>query len=65
VITNVSADCPTVDELVQSHELSGNTRSKDPWDTDFQIDCTGVEPSVTSAGPDQDFGTEDDIRIGG
>lgn len=65
MITNVSADCPTVEELVQSHELSGNTRSKDPWETDFQINCESAEPTVTSAGPDQQFGTEDDIRTGG
>lgn len=65
VITNVSAGCPTVEELVQNHELSGNSRTKDPWDTDFQINCDGAEPTVTSAGPDQQFGTEDDIRTGG
>ncbi len=64
VITNVSEGCPTVEDLVRTHELSGNTRSKDPWDNDFQINCEGAEPSVTSAGPDGQFGSEDDIRVG-
>ena len=37
---------------------------KDPWQSDFQITCPGEhgEIDVASAGPDRQFGTEDDIN---
>ena len=34
----------------------------DPWDTDFKIEVKGKKFVVVSAGPDTEFGTEDDIR---
>ena len=34
----------------------------DPWDNDFKIEVKGKKFVVISAGPDGDFGTEDDIR---
>ena len=34
----------------------------DPWDTDFKIEVKGKKFVVISAGPDTEFGTEDDIR---
>ena len=34
----------------------------DPWDTDFKIEVKGKRFVVISAGPDTEFGTEDDIR---
>ena len=34
----------------------------DPWDTDFKIEIKGKKFVIISAGPDTEFGTEDDIR---
>ena len=34
----------------------------DPWDTDFKIEVKGKKFVIISAGPDTEFGTEDDIR---
>ena len=54
-------DCPTMQELIENGDISANQSSKDPWDNDFQIECDGREPVVHSAGPDGQFGSEDDI----
>ena len=34
----------------------------DPWDNDYKIEVTGKRFVIISAGPDGEFGTEDDIR---
>ena len=34
----------------------------DPWDQDFKIEVKGKKFVIISAGPDTEFGTEDDIR---
>ena len=34
----------------------------DPWDTDYKIEVKGKRFVVISAGPDGEFGTEDDVR---
>ena len=34
----------------------------DPWDTEFKIEVKGKKFVIISAGPDTEFGTEDDIR---
>ena len=34
----------------------------DPWDTDYKVEVKGKKCVVISAGPDAQFGTEDDIR---
>lgn len=34
----------------------------DPWDTEFKLEVKGKRFVVISAGPDAQFGTEDDIR---
>ena len=37
---------------------------KDPWGTDYQITCPGEKGDidVSSAGPDKNFGSEDDVN---
>ena len=59
---NPSADCPTVEELVSERVLSANTRSRDPWDNEFSVECEGEDITVISAGPDGQMGTEDDVQ---
>ena len=34
----------------------------DPWDTEYKLEVKGKKFVVISAGPDTQFGTEDDIR---
>ena len=34
----------------------------DPWDTDYKLETKGKRFVVISAGPDTQFGTDDDIR---
>ena len=34
----------------------------DPWDTEFKIEVKGKKFFIISAGPDTEFGTEDDVR---
>lgn len=57
-----SADCPSVQDLVDEHILNSATRTEDPWGNEFQIECDGDEISVASNGADGEQGTEDDIN---
>ena len=52
--------CPSMDELLSSAALDDEARTVDPWDTPFRLECSDG-PRVSSAGPDREFGTEDDI----
>ncbi|MEZ4324979.1 MAG: prepilin-type N-terminal cleavage/methylation domain-containing protein [Polyangiales bacterium] len=52
--------CPTMEQLQQSGGLDEETRTEDPWETPFHLDCDNG-PRVLSAGPDREFGTDDDI----
>lgn len=56
------ARCPNVPELVAGGYLDQDKRLTDEWDNPMLITCEGTEVTVTSAGPDQQFGTEDDIE---
>lgn len=55
-------DCPAVDDLTDGGYLDSGRRTADAWDNDFVIDCEGDDIIVTSAGPDGEMGTEDDIQ---
>jgi len=57
-----SGECPTVAQLIEQKILSDKLNTKDAWDNEFQIECDGDGPVVRSAGPDGQFGTEDDIE---
>lgn len=52
--------CPTMDQLLDSEALDEEARTTDPWETPFRLECSGG-PRATSAGPDREFGTGDDI----
>lgn len=54
-------NCPTVQDLLEARILDKKTNTKDEWDNDFAIECDEEGPSVVSAGPDKQMGTEDDI----
>ncbi|MFN7702882.1 MAG: type II secretion system protein GspG [Deltaproteobacteria bacterium] len=59
---NPSADCPSVDELVSERILSSRSRTADPWDNPFSVECEGEDITVVSGGPDGQMGTEDDVQ---
>ena len=54
--------CPTVEDLVNNRYLDGSKRTQDAWESPFSIACEGGDIIVTSAGPDMQLGTEDDIK---
>lgn len=62
MLMNSTADCPSVATLLEAGEINRQTRSKDPWDNDFRIECQGTDVLVTSGGPDGQFGGDDDIH---
>ena len=57
-----SGECPSVAQLIEEKILSDKLNTKDAWDNDYQIECDEDGPVVRSAGPDGQFGTEDDIE---
>jgi general secretion pathway protein G len=58
------ADCPSVADLVEAGVLNRSARTTDAWDREFSVECQGEDIIVTSAGPDGQMGSEDDIRPG-
>ena len=61
-LTNDSAACPSFDDLVESGTVDDDGRRRDPWGGPWRIQCTEGNVSVTSAGPDRQPDTDDDIR---
>lgn len=59
---NPSSTCPEVEDLIEGGFLDASKGLTDVWDNEFQITCDGDTVSVTSAGADGDWDTEDDIR---
>ena len=56
-----AGDCPVVDDLLKAEFLDRTTKTKDPWDHDYIIECEGNTVHVHSNGEDGQSGTEDDI----
>ena len=54
--------CPTVDDLVEGRYLDASKRAVDPWQNPFIINCESGDITVSSAGPDGQAGTEDDVN---
>jgi hypothetical protein len=57
-----SSRCPTLDDLRREGYLAASTHVEDAWDTPFRIACEGEEVVVSSAGPDGQHDTGDDVR---
>ncbi|HEY5933934.1 MAG TPA: hypothetical protein VIU61_04850 [Kofleriaceae bacterium] len=68
-LRNVSKTCPaTLLEMAET-VASGESDTKDPWGTPFEVKCGPNAPAeakggigVVSAGPDKAPGTADDIK---
>ena len=54
-------ECPNMADLREAGLLDRQARGQDPWGVDFAVECTSDDIFVTSAGPDRQLGTEDDI----
>ena len=52
--------CPTLDRLVTERFIDGS-KTSDPWGHQLAVACDGGEVAVSSAGPDGELGTGDDI----
>jgi prepilin-type N-terminal cleavage/methylation domain-containing protein len=61
IATN-NAECATVEQLIEDKILDKSKATTDSWDREFRIECDGTEITVTSAGSDGEFDTEDDIK---
>jgi len=57
-----NGECPSVQQLVDEKILRRGLNTQDAWDNDYQVDCDDEGAVVRSAGPDKQFGTEDDIE---
>jgi general secretion pathway protein G len=61
IATN-NAECATMEQLIEDKAIDKSKATTDPWDHAYRIECDGTEVMVTSAGPDGEFDTEDDIK---
>lgn len=60
-LLEVGDGCPTMQDLLDESLLDSGKNSQDPWNGEYAIECEGDNVFVTSAGPDGQMGTEDDI----
>ncbi len=56
-------ECPTVSQLVQDKEIDSASKTTDPWDSPYKIQCVDDETFVSSPGPDKKEGSKDDITV--
>jgi len=59
---NPDGGCPSVADLIAGGYLDGDKSITNAWEHPMTIRCEGTRITVTSAGPDQIFGTDDDIE---
>lgn len=59
---NPGGGCPSMEDLLEGGYIDRSKRSTDAWDNDFNLECSGDEVIVISAGPDGQMGTEDDVQ---
>ena len=59
---NPDGGCPSLRDLIAGGYLDEDNSTTDSWDNPFTIACEGVRVTVTSAGHDGQFGTDDDIH---
>lgn len=64
-ILDHSGECPSTDQLVEDGQLDKGKKTVDAWDNAYTIECNDSEITVSSGGPDEQRGGEDDITVGG
>ena len=55
-------ECPNVETLITEKILDKDKNVKDAWGNEFTIECDEDGATVSSAGPDEQMGSEDDIH---
>lgn len=58
---NPDAKCPSMANLTDESYLDSSMRTTDAWDNAFRLRCKDHEVHAMSAGPDEMFGTSDDV----
>ena len=59
---NPGDGCPDMEDLMEGQYIDASRRTVDAWENDFEIACEGRDTVVMSAGPDGQFGNDDDIE---
>lgn len=59
---NAGEGCPDMEDLIEGQYLDSNVRTTDAWDVGFELECDGRDVFAFSAGPDGQFGNDDDIQ---
>lgn len=59
---NPGDGCPDMADLTEGSYLDSSMRTTDAWDVDFELECEGRDVFAISAGPDGQFGNDDDIQ---
>lgn len=59
---NPGDGCPDMSDLIEGSYLDSSMRTTDAWDADYELECEGREVFAISAGPDGNFGNDDDIQ---
>jgi prepilin-type N-terminal cleavage/methylation domain-containing protein len=62
-LLEATTECPTMDELQSSRMIDEAGKKTDPWGKGWRLNCEGDGIQVISAGPDQQFETQDDIQV--
>ena len=57
------ATCPTVGDLKRSKILDPGATATGAWGNSFQLQCASDGVRVTSARPDRERGSEDDVVV--
>jgi general secretion pathway protein G len=55
--------CPTLQDLHRDGVLDADSPAVDAWGSPWQIECSELNVTVTSHGPDRRAGSADDIRV--
>jgi general secretion pathway protein G len=55
--------CPSVADLLEDKTLDRDSPRVDAWGSDWRVECHDDDVTVTSAGPDRNPDTVDDIRV--
>jgi general secretion pathway protein G len=61
--TGAVSGCPTLSSLEDDGRIAARTRTDDAWGNRFRIVCDRSDIRIESAGPDQRFGTPDDVHV--
>lgn len=61
--TRGGGECPSISQLVQDKEIDSASKTSDPWEQPYKIQCQDDETIVSSPGPDKKEGSADDIVI--